>query len=39
MDKPRFAVVYHLLSTKQNHRIRVRVFASMKIIIDDSISA
>lgn len=23
---PRFAVVYHLLSTKKNHRLRVRVF-------------
>ncbi len=26
MDKPRFAVVYHLLSTVLNHRIRVRAF-------------
>ncbi len=26
MDKPRFAVVYHLLSTVLNHRIRVKVF-------------
>lgn len=25
-DKPRFAVVYHLLSVTHNHRIRVRVF-------------
>ncbi len=25
-DKPRFAVVYHLLSTKRNHRLRVKVF-------------
>ncbi len=25
--KPRFAVVYHLLSLKHNHRIRVRTFA------------
>ena len=24
-DKPRFAVVYHLLSTQKNHRIRVKV--------------
>lgn len=26
LDKPRFAVVYHLLSTKLNHRVRVKVF-------------
>lgn len=26
MEKPRFAVVYHLLSTELNHRIRVRAF-------------
>ncbi|CAM2754119.1 NADH-quinone oxidoreductase subunit C [Legionella worsleiensis] len=26
LDKPRFAVVYHLLSTKKNHRLRVRLF-------------
>jgi NADH-quinone oxidoreductase subunit C len=26
LDKPRFAVVYHLLSTKKNHRLRVKVF-------------
>lgn len=25
-DKPRFAVVYHLLSTRLNHRIRVKTF-------------
>jgi NADH-quinone oxidoreductase subunit C len=25
-DNPRFAVVYHLLSTTHNHRLRVRVF-------------
>ncbi len=25
-DKPRFAVVYHLLSTELNHRVRVKVF-------------
>jgi NADH-quinone oxidoreductase subunit C len=28
LDKPRFAVVYHLLSTKNNHRLRVKVFVS-----------
>jgi NADH-quinone oxidoreductase subunit C len=26
LSKPRFAVVYHLLSTKLNHRVRVKVF-------------
>jgi len=26
IDKPRFAVVYHLLSTQLNHRVRVKVF-------------
>ena len=26
LSKPRFAVVYHLLSTKKNHRLRVKVF-------------
>lgn len=26
-DKPRFAVVYHLLSLQHNHRVRLRVFA------------
>jgi NADH-quinone oxidoreductase subunit C len=26
LDTPRFAVVYHLLSTKLNHRLRVKVF-------------
>lgn len=25
-NRPRFAVVYHLLSTKHNHRVRLRVF-------------
>ncbi len=25
-DKPRFAVVYHLLSTTKNHRLRIKVF-------------
>lgn len=26
IDKPRFAVVYHLLSTTKNHRVRVKLF-------------
>jgi NADH-quinone oxidoreductase subunit C len=26
LEKPRFAVVYHLLSTTKNHRLRVKVF-------------
>lgn len=29
-DKPRFAVVYHLLSTVKNHRLRLKVFVSEK---------
>ncbi|MFI4918237.1 MAG: NADH-quinone oxidoreductase subunit C [Legionellales bacterium] len=37
MDKPRFAVVYHLLSTKKNHRIRVRLFIDEKHLIVPSI--
>lgn len=28
LDKPRFAVVYHLLSTELNHRCRVKVYIS-----------
>jgi NADH-quinone oxidoreductase subunit C len=30
MDKPRFAVVYHLLSTQKNQRLRVKVFVDEK---------
>lgn len=26
LDTPRFAVVYHVLSTKNNHRLRIKVF-------------
>src|SRR5262249_8934919 len=26
LNKPRFAVVYHLLSTTKNHRLRVKLF-------------
>ncbi|KTC91997.1 NADH-quinone oxidoreductase subunit C [Legionella cincinnatiensis] len=37
LDKPRFAVVYHLLSTKKNHRIRVKVFADESHLIVPSI--
>lgn len=36
-DKPRFAVVYHLLSTELNHRIRVRCFADGDPAIVDSV--
>ncbi|KTD65400.1 NADH dehydrogenase I chain C [Legionella santicrucis] len=36
-DKPRFAVVYHLLSTKKNHRIRVKVFADESHLIVPSV--
>ncbi|KTD58354.1 NADH dehydrogenase I chain C [Legionella sainthelensi] len=37
LDKPRFAVVYHLLSTKKNHRIRVKVFADESHLIIPSV--
>lgn len=36
-DKPRFAVVYHLLSVTHNHRIRLRVFAESEPPIIDSV--
>jgi NADH-quinone oxidoreductase subunit C len=36
-DKPRFAVVYHLLSTKKNHRLRVKVFLEESHLIIPSI--
>lgn len=35
--KPRFAVVYHLLSVTHNHRIRLRVFAEQDPPIIDSV--
>lgn len=37
LDKPRFAVVYHLLSTTKNQRIRVRVFLEEDDLILPSI--
>lgn len=37
LDKPRFAVVYHLLSTKKNHRLRVKVFIEGKNLIVPSV--
>ncbi|ARB92489.1 NADH-quinone oxidoreductase subunit C [Legionella longbeachae] len=37
LDKPRFAVVYHLLSTKKNHRIRVKVFVDESHLIVPSV--
>jgi NADH-quinone oxidoreductase subunit C len=37
MDKPRFAVVYHLLSTKKNHRLRVKLFADESHLIVPSV--
>jgi NADH-quinone oxidoreductase subunit C len=33
----RFAVVYHLLSVKNNHRIRLRVFAEEELPVVDSV--
>lgn len=35
--KPRFAVVYHLLSTTKNHRIRVKVFVDEAHLIVPSV--
>ncbi len=32
-DKPRFAVVYHLLSTEKNQRIRVKVYLEEKRLV------
>lgn len=37
MDKPRFAVVYHLLSTKKNHRLRVKIFIDEAHLIIPSV--
>ncbi len=34
---PRFAVVYHLLSIKHNHRIRLRIFADDEMPVVDSV--
>ncbi|MFV1982093.1 MAG: NADH-quinone oxidoreductase subunit C [Thiohalomonadales bacterium] len=36
-DKPRFASVYHLLSIKNNHRIRVKTYLSENSLIVDSV--
>lgn len=36
-DKPRFAVVYHLLSTKKNHRLRVKLFVDNAHLIVPSV--
>ena len=36
-NKPRFAVVYHLLSLKHNHRLRLRIFADNDAFMVDSI--
>lgn len=38
-DKPRFAVVYHLLSTVKNQRLRVRVFLDESNLIIPSVHA
>ncbi|CDZ75938.1 NADH-quinone oxidoreductase subunit C 1 [Legionella massiliensis] len=37
LDKPRFAVVYHLLSTKLNHRVRVKTFLDESHLIIPSV--
>ena len=36
-DKPRFAVVYHLLSTSRNQRLRLRVFVDESSPMVDSV--
>lgn len=36
-DKPRFAVVYHLLSITHNHRVRLKVFASYASLVVPSV--
>lgn len=38
-DKPRFAVVYHLLSTPLNQRLRVRTFVDSADMLVDSVTA
>ncbi|HAT8178378.1 TPA: NADH-quinone oxidoreductase subunit C [Legionella pneumophila] len=37
VNKPRFAVVYHLLSTKKNHRLRVKLFVEETHLIVPSV--
>ncbi len=37
LDKPRFAVVYHLLSTTKNHRLRLKVFVDEAHLIVPSV--
>ena len=39
LDKPRFAVVYHLLSTSKNHRLRLKVFVDETCLIVPSAHA
>lgn len=36
-DEPRFAVVYHLLSTSRNQRLRLRVFVEESSLMVDSV--
>ena len=37
LDKPRFAVVYHLLSTQKNTRLRVKLFVDEKHMVVPSV--
>ncbi|KTD22676.1 NADH dehydrogenase I chain C [Legionella lansingensis] len=37
LSKPRFCVVYHLLSTKHNHRVRVKVFVDESHLVVPSV--
>ena len=38
-DKPRFAVVIHLLSVTNNHRVRVRAFVNEEVPLIDSLTS
>jgi len=38
LDKPRFGVVYHLLSVSQNHRIRLKVYLSEELVLPSVIN-
>ncbi len=37
LNKPRFAVVYHLLSTEKNHRLRVKIFVGESNLVVPSV--
>lgn len=37
LNKPRFAIVYHLLSTEKNHRLRVKIFVGESNLVVPSV--